>query len=683
MKKYLYLILPIYAFIACKNDKTSSNPYSTASIRDAVSPNINDSINPADDFFTFANGGWLSKNPIPASESSWGIGKVLQEDIYNKMRQVSEAASQNNNASIGSNEQKIGDFWHTGMDTLAIEKQGLEPLKGELEQINAIKDINGVLDMTATLQTYQVGPLYGGFIYQDLKNSSKYSYYLWQGGLGLPERDYYFNKDERNSNIRSAYKQYLAELFKLMGDNESKAEERAEAVFQIERFLAQSHRKIEELRDQYKNYNPMAIKDLQNLTPSVSWKVQFDKMGIKTDTIVVGQPEFLRALDASLTKFPVDDWKSYLKAQLVGSFSDNLSKAYEEANFNFYGKILEGKKEQKPRWKRVLDVEESALGDALGQLFVKEFFPESAKQRYSKMVDAVKEAYAENINALDWMSPETKAKALDKLKKVSKKVGYPDKWKDFSNMTIDKNSYVRNVINTNKWWHTYNANKLGKPVDRNEWDMTPQTYNAYYNPSNNEIVLPAAIFMIPGFSDNEIDDAVAYGYAGASTIGHEITHGFDDQGRQYDAMGNLVAWWQPADSAKFMERAKRLVNQFNAYVAVDTMHVRGEATLGENIADLGGIVLGLKAFMKTEQYKKGEKIGKYTPVQRYFLGYALGWMTQQTQERLARQIMTDVHAPANFRVNGPFSNVPEFYEAFNVQPSNKMWRDPAQRIKIW
>lgn len=683
MKKYLYLILPIYAFIACKNDKTSSNPYSTASIRDAVSPNINDSINPADDFFTFANGGWLSKNPIPASESSWGIGKVLQEDIYNKMRQVSEAASQNNNASIGSNEQKIGDFWHTGMDTLAIEKQGLEPLKGELEQINAIKDINGVLDMTATLQTYQVGPLYGGFIYQDLKNSSKYSYYLWQGGLGLPERDYYFNKDERNSNIRSAYKQYLAELFKLMGDNESKAEERAEAVFQIERFLAQSHRKIEELRDQYKNYNPMAIKDLQNLTPSVSWKAQFDKMGIKTDTIVVGQPEFLRALDASLTKFPVDDWKSYLKAQLVGSFSDNLSKAYEEANFNFYGKILEGKKEQKPRWKRVLDVEESALGDALGQLFVKEFFPESAKQRYSKMVDAVKEAYAENINALDWMSPETKAKALDKLKKVSKKVGYPDKWKDFSNMTIDKNSYVRNVINTNKWWHTYNANKLGKPVDRNEWDMTPQTYNAYYNPSNNEIVLPAAIFMIPGFSDNEIDDAVAYGYAGASTIGHEITHGFDDQGRQYDAMGNLVAWWQPADSAKFMERAKRLVNQFNAYVAVDTMHVRGEATLGENIADLGGIVLGLKAFMKTEQYKKGEKIGKYTPVQRYFLGYALGWMTQQTQERLARQIMTDVHAPANFRVNGPFSNVPEFYEAFNVQPSNKMWRDPAQRIKIW
>ena len=340
-------------------------------------------------------------------------------------------------------------------------------------------------------------------------------------------------------------------------------------------------------------------------------------------------------------------------------------------------------KEQKPRWKRVLDAQENALGDALGQLFVKEFFPEAAKLRYTKMVDGVKEAYAENISALDWMSAETKAKALDKLKKVTKKVGYPDKWKDFSAMTIDRSSFVRNVINANKWWYNYNVSKLGKPVDRTEWDMTPQTYNAYYNPSNNEIVLPAAIFMIPGYSDAEVDDAVAYGYAAASTIGHEITHGFDDQGRQYDAAGNLVAWWLPEDSIKFTERAKMLVDQFNEFVAVDTMHVRGEATLGENIADLGGVVLGLKAFKKTEQYKKGEKIGNYTPLQRYFMGYALGWMTQQTKERLARQIMTDVHAPANLRVNGPFVNVPEFYEAFNVNPTNKMWRDPAKRVKIW
>ena len=680
MNKSVLLLSALAFLMACKNEKTDT---AALSIRDTISKNVNDSINPADDFFAFANGGWFKANPIPASESSWGIGKLLQEDIYSKMKKVSEEAASNTNASIGSNEQKIGDFWHTGMDTSTIEKQGIEPLKTELDQINAIKDINGVLEMVAILQTYQVSPMYGSFVYQDLKNSSKYSFYLWQGGLGLPDRDYYFNKDERNTNIRSEYRKHLTNLFILLGDTEGVAEDKSETVFRMETFLAQSHRTIEAVRDQYKNYNPMSVKELQNLTPSVSWKIQMEKMGIKSDSVVVGQPEFYRALDASLSKYTVEDWKAYLKVHLVGSFASKLSQKYADEDFNFHGKILEGKKEQKPRWKRVLDAQENALGDALGQLFVKEFFPEAAKLRYTKMVDGVKEAYAENINALDWMSAETKAKALDKLKKVTKKVGYPDKWKDFSAMSIDRNSYVRNVINANKWWYNYNVSKLGKPVDRTEWDMTPQTYNAYYNPSNNEIVLPAAIFMIPGFSDSEVDDAVAYGYAAASTIGHEITHGFDDQGRQYDAAGNLVAWWLPADSINFTERAKMLVDQFNEFVAVDTMHVRGEATLGENIADLGGIVLGLKAFKKTEQYKKGEKIGNYTPLQRYFMGYALGWMTQQTKERLARQIMTDVHAPANLRVNGPFVNVPEFYEAFNVNPTNKMWRDPAKRVKIW
>lgn len=680
MNKSVLLLSVLAFFIACKNEKPNT---AVLSIRDTISKNVNDSINPADDFFAFANGGWFKANPIPASESSWGIGKLLQEDIYSKMKKVSEEAAANTHPPAGSNEQKIGDFWHTGMDTLTIEKQGIEPLKAELDQIKDIKDINGVLEMVATLQTCQVAPMYGSFVYQDLKNSSKYSFYLWQGGLGLPDRDYYFNKDERNTNIRSEYRKYLTNMFKLLGDTEGVASEKSETVFRMETFLAQSHRTIEALRDQYKNYNPMSVKELQNLTPSVSWKMQMKKMGIKSDSVVVGQPEFYRALDASLSKFTVEDWKAYLNVHLVGSFASKLSQKYADEDFNFHGKILEGKKEQKPRWKRVLDAQENALGDALGQLFVKEFFPETAKMRYTKMVDAVKEAYAENINTLDWMSAETKAKALDKLKKVTKKVGYPDKWKDFSAMTIDRSSFARNIINANKWWYNYNVAKLGKPVDRTEWDMTPQTYNAYYNPSNNEIVLPAAIFMIPGFSDSEVDDAVAYGYAAASTIGHEITHGFDDQGRQYDAAGNLVAWWLPEDSIKFTERAKMLVDQFNEFVAVDTMHVRGEATLGENIADLGGIVLGLKAFKKTEQYKKGEKIGNYTPLQRYFMGYALGWMTQQTKERLARQIMTDVHAPANLRVNGPFVNVPEFYEAFNVNPTNKMWRDPAKRVKIW
>jgi putative endopeptidase len=425
------------------------------------------------------------------------------------------------------------------------------------------------------------------------------------------------------------------------------------------------------------------VADLQKWAPSVVWKNHIEKTGFKTDTLIVGQPEFFKQVNASLTKFSLDEWKAYLRYNLVSSLATALPSAFGDEHFNFYGKTMEGKKEQKPRWKRVLDAQENELGDALGQLFVKEYFSAKSKKRYEDMSEAIRDAFSENIKELDWMSAATKEKALDKLKKVTKKIGYPDKWKDFSAMTIDRSSYVRNVLNTHKWWFNYQANKLNKPVDRTEWDMTPQTYNAYYNPSNNEIVMPASIFMIPGFTDDQVDDAVAYGYAAASTIGHEITHGFDDQGRQFDAEGNLKMWWTAEDSAKFAQRALKLVTQFNEFMPVDTMHVRGEATLGENIADLGGIVLGLRAFKKTEQFKKGEKIAGYTPLQRYFMGYALGWMGHLTKERLARQIMTDVHAPAKERVNGPFVNVPEFYEAFGIKPGAKMSREEAKRTKIW
>ena len=680
MKKYLLFSAIALALAACKNDSSKN---AMISANDVVAANVDTTVSPANDFFQFVNGGWLKANPIPASESSWGIGKVLQKDIYDKMRKVSEAAAANTATTQGSSQQKIGDFWATGMDTTKIEQQGIEPLKAELASIDAIKDVKDLLDVVAQMQNMGAGPLFGSFVYQDLKNSNQYAYYLYQGGLGLPERDYYFNTDARNSNIRQEYVKHLANIYKLMGDTEGVASKKATAVFELETYLAKSHRKIEDLRDQYKNYNKMSVADLQKMTPSVSWANMMSKTGVTTDSVVVGQPEFYKTLEASLTKFDIADWKAYLKTQLIDGYAKFLNKNFDEENFNFRGKILEGKKEQKPRWKRVLDAQEDALGDALGQLFVKEFFPEKAKKRYTDMVEAIKTAYAENIQQLDWMSDTTKAKALDKLKKVTKKVGYPEIWKDFSAMSIDRSSYVRNAINAGKWWHTYSVSKLGKPVNRNEWDMTPQTYNAYYNPSNNEIVLPAAIFMIPGFTDDQIDDAVVYGYGGASTIGHEITHGFDDQGRQYDEAGNLVAWWLPEDSVKFTQRANMLVNQFNEYIAVDTMHVRGEATLGENIADLGGVVLGLKAFMKTEQYKKGEKIAGYTPLQRYFMGYALGWMNQQTKERAAQQAMTDVHAPAKLRVNAPFVNIPEFYQAFGIKDSTKMWREPVKRVRIW
>ena len=662
---------------ACKNATPSVNQP-----KDVVAMNIDTSVSPADDFFQFANGAWIKNNPIPASESYWGVGSVLQEDIYAKMRKVSEDAAISH-AVKGSNQQQIGDFWATGMDSATIDKQGIEPIKSELDAIANIKDLNSLLAQLAILQTYQVSPLFNCYVAQDDKNSAKYACYLSQGGLGLPERDYYFNTDERNTNIRKEYVKHLTNYFTLTGDSVSTATKNAARIMVLETFLASAHRKIEVLRDPYKNYNKMSLTALQKLTPSVNWQNMFSVMNVKTDTVIVGQPEFYKQMNTALTKFPVEDWKLYLKMRFINHFSKQLSKPFVDENFNFFGKILSGQKEQKPRWKSILDDLEGQLGDGLGALFVKEFFPEKAKLRYTKMVEEVKIAYAEQIQNLDWMSPTTKVKAIDKLNKVSKKVGYSDKFKDFSAMLIDKSSYVRNNINANKWWFQYMVSKLGKPVDREEWDMTPQTYNAYYNPSNNEIVLPAAILMIPNFADSEIDDAVAYGYAGASTIGHEITHGFDDQGRQYDATGNLVTWWLPEDSVKFEKKANMLVAQFNEYIAVDTMHVRGQATLGENIADLGGVVLALKAFKKTEQFKKGDKIAGYTPLQRYFLGYALGWASHQRSERLARQIMTDVHAPANLRVNAPFVNVPEFYEAFGIKNTSKMWRDTEKRVNIW
>ncbi len=678
MKKLITFSLLLSLFSACKNEQKTG----AALVKDVVASNVDSSVSPADNFFDFANGGWIKANPIPASESNWGIGKVLQEDIYAKMRKVAETAAATP-AQLGTNEQKIGDFWATGMDTATIDKQGIAPLKPELDEIAAIKDLAGVLNMVGKLQTYQVSTLFAGYVTQDEKKSDQYALYLYQGGLGLPERDYYFNKDERNANIRKEYLAHLIRLFKLTGDTEGSSVKNAEAVVKLETFLATAHRKIEALRDPHKNYNKMSINALQKLTPALNWQNMLATTGIKTDTVIVGQPEFFTQMNTALTKFSVEDWKSYLKSHLVSRFSTALSKPFDEEDFNFSGKILSGQKEQKPRWKRTLDALEGQLGDALGSLFVKEFFPEKAKLRYTKMVDDVKTAYAEQIQNLDWMSPTTKTKAIDKLQKVRKKVGYPDKFKDFTAMMIDKSSFLRNNVNANKWWYNHNVSKLGKSVNRDDWDMTPQTYNAYYNPSNNEIVLPAAILMVPGFADEQIDDAVAYGYVAASTIGHEITHGFDDQGRQYDATGNLVAWWLPEDSTKFAKRAAMLVAQFNEYIGVDTMHVRGEATLGENIADLGGVVLGLKAFKKTEQFKKNEKIAGYTPLQRYFLGYALGWMGHQRKERLARQIMTDVHAPANLRVNAPFVNIPEFYEAFGIKEGAKMWREPAKRVNIW
>ncbi|SDP98670.1 putative endopeptidase [Mucilaginibacter sp. OK268] len=667
----------LLALSAC-NDKTK-----TYADNDPVFKNMDTSVKPGDDFFKYANGTWLKKNPIPPAYAAWGIGNVVEEELRNRMKKINEDALKAG-APKGSNTQKIGDFYFSGMDTVDIEKQGLSPLKDELIKIDQVKDIKALIEEFAHLGTIGVTTPLGTYAGQDAKNSAKIVLQLGQDGIGLPDRDYYFNTDAHSVAVRNDYQQkHLPTIFKLIGLQPDAATLATTQTYALEKSLADSSRKLEDLRDPYHNYNKMPLAGLSKLVPEVDWKPTFEKMDYKkVDTVIVGQPEYYRAFSKALHTYSIDDWKNYLRKNLVSEFGSYLSKPFDQELFRFYGTILNGKKEQLPRWKRVLDTENGVMGEVLGQIFVKEYFPEKTKERYVNLVEVMRASFKEHIEKLDWMSPATKEKAYYKLSKVMPKVGYPDKWKDFSTLEINRGPYALNVMRGNNFWHKYSAAKLGKPVDRTEWGITPQTYNAYYNPSNNEIVLPAGIFTIPGAKDEDIDDAVIYGYAAASTIGHEMTHGFDDEGRQFDAEGNLKAWWLPQDSVKFTKRAQMLVNQFNGY-SIYGLHVNGKATQGENIADLGGIVIGLDAFKKTNQYKEGKTINGLTPVQRYFLGYALGWLGQDRQESLSSQILTNPHAPGFMRVNGPFTDVPEFYEAFHIKKGDKMWLDPDKRVKIW
>ena len=683
MKATIKILLLVSLFdlslhlFSCQSKSTESPA------RDVLVEVVDTTVSPKDDFFKYAVGKWLKENPIPTSESQWGIGSKVQEETYTRLRKISEESAKNPGKS-GSNEQRIGDFWSVGMDSTTIEKQGITPIKPDLDRISAIKDSEGFINEIATQHTYLVAPLMGLYVFQDEKNSEEQALHLYQGGLGMPDRDYYFNTDTRTTNIRKEYKAHVQRMFKLLGEDEATATKSMNQVYAIEETLAKNSRKIEDLRDPYKNYSKLDLNALDKLTPSLRFKDLFIKMKLpQVKSVIVGQPEFYTGLEKLLKATPIENWKAYLKWCFISDVASRLSSPFVKENFYFYRTVLRGVKEMRPRWKRVLDTEENLLGDALGQLFVKNYYSEKTKKRYEELVKNIFSTYKERIEKLDWMSDSTKKKALLKLSTVVSKVSYPDKWKDYSKLDIKRDSYVQNIIRANQWSYEYETNKIGKPVDKTEWGMTPQTYNAYYNPSNNEIVLPAAIFFISGFSDEELDDAIIYAYAGGSTIGHEITHGFDDQGRQFDEKGNLKDWWTKKDGEEYNSRAKGIIGQFNDYVVLDSMHVRGEATQGENIADLGGVLLGLEAFKKTEQYKSGKKINGFTPTQRFFLGYALAWMGQTRDESLANQIMTDVHAPGFLRVNGPVVNIDEFYEAFNIKEGDKMYRAPEKRVKIW
>ena len=675
------IFLTLIFFTACNLGKNEQNSATIG--KDVLESHLDTSVNPAKDFFEYANGGWIKSNAIPADESSWGIGDLVIQENLNRLHKINEDAAKSTGAQ-GSNEQKIGDFWKTAMDSSKIEQQGLKPLQRYLAKIDSITDLNSFTVVDAELNKIGVNTLIGFYVTQDDKNSDSMIVKFGQSGLFLPDREFYFKKDSTSLAIDKAYKNYIKNVLVMSGATDSAtASKEADKIFAMETELAKSHRKIEDLRDPNLNYNKMKSEAFYKLTPSMHLDAFMNAHGSPyLDSIIVGQPDYYKQLEKTVKTFKIDDWKLFLKFRLINEYANQLPQAYGDARFEF-AKLLSGAQERQPRWKRTLRDEQYVMGELLGQQFAKKYFDSTAKKRYEDLVEAIRASLKNHIENLSWMSDTTKQKALVKLAAIKKKVGYPDKWKDFSKLQIGSESYVQNMINANLWHMQYQLNKLGKPVDRTEWGMTPQTYNAQYDPSNNEITLPAAIFTVPGYTDDQLDDAVVYGYAGASTIGHEMTHGFDDEGRQYDEKGNLKNWWTKDDEKKFNQHAQVMINQFGNYVVVDTFKINGKASLGENIADLGGIVLAWDAFKQTDQYKNQQKIAGLTPAQRFFLGYALGWMESDRPQSLRSQVLTDVHSPAKFRVNGPFSDVDAFYTTFNVKPGDKMYLPDSARVRIW
>jgi putative endopeptidase len=681
MKKILSRIvscglIPLTFLASCSPQKANQP--------DALVAHIDSTAKAGDDFFQYANGNWFKQNQIPASEMSNGIWQLINDTINEQIHHICISSAAIQTAEKGSNKQKIGDFFFSGMDSVTLNRNGLADLKGCLAAIDGIADLKGVMTQAAFVHRTSASPLFNLYVGQDDKISSKYAVCISQGGLSLPDRSYYLDMDPKSKDIRAKFVDYVTNVFKIMGYDASRAKLSANKLLEMETTLARTSRKREDTRDPFTNYHKMTFAELTKLTPAIDWNVFCKQIGFsKLDTVIVGQPEFLTALNGYMGKYQLEDWKNYLKFQFVDGLTDFLDdKTYMES-FKFYSTTLHGVKEPKPRWKRVVEQTDGSLGELIGQVYVAEYLPKGTKEKLLEIGNAIKAVFAERIRSLDWMSATTKQKALKKLDAVIMKVGYPDKWKDLSKVTIDRRSYVKNVISVNEWGTDYMLNKYGKPVDRTEWGMQPQTYNAYYNPSNNEIVIPGCNIIVPGYEGRMADDALLYAIIGGSTFGHEITHGFDDQGCKYDQNGNLSNWWTPEDTQKFSAKTKMIVEQFNNYVAVDNLHINGELTQGENIADLGGIIMGLEAFKKTKQYKNNELIAGLTPTQRYFLGYSLAWMVNMRPEAVATQVKSNEHSPAKWRVIGPLSNMPEFYKAFSVKKGDKMWRAEKDIVRIW
>ncbi|MBL7127827.1 MAG: M13 family metallopeptidase [Ignavibacteria bacterium] len=648
--------------------------------------NLDPTVDPNGDFYQYSNGTWLKNNPVPPEYSRYGSWEQVIEGNNKVLKAILENAAYEIEPSKGSKFQKIGDLYFTAMDTVKIEEDGMKPLKEDLERINKIETIEDFQEVLAYLRNYWISPLFSFWAGQDSKNSENVIPQLYQGGLGLPDRDYYLKTDEKSNKLREQYVEHIAKMFELMGYEKTNAEKSAEKIIKIETRLAEASMTRVERRDPDATYHLMTLKELSELTPDFSWKTIFDGVGLTEDYyfengINVGQPDFFKEINVLMTDTEVSDLKDYLKWNMVRRNAYLLSSEFENEDFRFYNKVLRGTEKMQPRWKRSLRLINRTIGQLLGQFFVKERFKPEAKENALEMVDNILETFRERIMKLDWMGDETKVEALKKLDKFTVKIGYPDEWIDYSSLDIDRGSFFENVKRARNFSFKRVMDRIGKPVNRKEWFMNPQTVNAYYSSSKNEIVFPAGILQ-PPFFNAEVDDALNYGGIG-TVIGHEITHGFDDQGRKFDAEGNRKDWWTKEDEERFKVRADKLVEQYNNYIAVDSLTVSGELTLGENIADLGGLTVSFAAFKKTLEGKPEELIDTFTPEQRFFLSFSQIWKSNIRPEELKLRLITDPHSPAVFRVIGPLSNMIEFKEAFDGKDGDPMIRNEEERVVIW
>lgn len=640
---------------------------------------IDPSLKPGDDFFMYVNGKWYNSVEIPSTQSGVGTYSFMNYPQRIRLQGILDSVSVAKNP-MGSIEQKVGDFYASGMDTNTINKRGYSPVKPMLKAIDGIRDATSLMKYVADQQKFNNFTIIGFRVGPDIKNSAVNIINLGQTGIGLPERDYYFRTDSSTIAIQKAYRNYIATLFKLTGIDTTKATQMATAVYNLEKEMAASHKTNIERRNVQANYNKLAVADIAQKQPNIGWQSFFKELGVKADSLNMQQPAYYDKLNSLLTSASIEDWKAYLRAKTLVSYADFLSKPFTKASFE-YAKFLTGQATQKPRGEEITEAVDRSLGHGLAQLYVKKYFPEEAKRRMKELVKNLKTAFENRITNLDWMSDSTKAKAKEKLYAFTEKIGYPDKWRDYSKVVINRGTYFENRLATSKNDFAYAISKIGQPVDRTEWGTTPPTVTAYNNPPLNEIVFPAGILQPPYF-DMNADDALNYGGIGM-VIGHEITHSFDDQGALYDKHGNVKNWWKADDFKKFKAKTQLVIEQYNQFTVLDSMHVKGALTVGENTADIAGIAIAFDAFKLTEQAKKGEKIDGFTPEQRFFISIARIWRVKTKDAYMRTYVNTNPHSPAKWRVNGPLMNFTPFYKAFDVKLGDKMYKPENERITVW